>query len=381
MTSVRHTNGLQPARRMTRAGRFVVAAAIAVFASAHPARALEIEAALPERETTTPASLLRSIATAAGVPSERIRATTGDERPHLFVKLGPPDREVDAIAKAALAILGATEAHAQLTSDGTRLHLIACTVADANAPVLPLAGVDAATPALDGGTSATLAAGLDAAKVMPWLVATAKSLDAQQGQFIADGIEVLKWNLGIDIRGDLVEQFEGAVRAAAGERDGRLFATAVVPLRERKAVERALGRLAFGSRFVADTMPSLHQTSTDPGSPYQVKAPGFEGVAFVVAGTDGLLATICEPPVDADWQDAARALAPDDTRRDASGVGVGAAVDVARAAGHIERLVRLLRIDYDASGLARVMRGAGGTATLALRVQDGRLIAWGAWVP
>jgi hypothetical protein len=370
------------ARRHICAGRFAVAAAAVVLTAASPSRAFEVEASVSAERGNAASELLRAIVAWSGIPSDAIRTSPAGDVPYVFVRIGGPrydaDRATDA-ERVALAVLGATEAHAQLSLEGNGLSLIACTIPDPTLPVPPIA--NARTPDMPpgDGVSATFAIHLVPADVLPWIVAISKHLDPQFGQFIQDGIEVLKWNLGIDLRGDVAEQLEGVVRAAAGERDGRLAAVAFAPLGDRNAVERALTRIAFGSRFVAGTMPSLHATSAGH---YEVKAPGFVGQAFVGTDPSGFLATVGESPLEEKaWREHSRALGDRVPRETARAVGARLALQVGSAALHARRLVRLLRLNTDIDGIVKVLRDAGGTASFELRVEDGKLVAWASWLP
>jgi hypothetical protein len=195
---------------------------------------------------------------------------------------------------------------------------------------------------------------------------------------------VLKWNLSLDLKADVLEAFEGRVYALAEERGGGLNVFVAAPLTKVAALQGALDRIALGSALVAGTMPSLVSRARGGDTTYVLSWPGFIGsAAFAIRGSDAL-AYVSEAERQDGWPiEASRTVrAEEDTAGPVAGGGTRSLVlriDCTTAAAHIERVLKAVNVDAGRGDFTAALSEAGGTITLALRVEGADLVAWGEW--
>ncbi|MHC4248022.1 MAG: hypothetical protein ACYS9X_02730 [Planctomycetota bacterium] len=357
----------------------------AVAASAREPEVEIVLARAPDR--SRPAQFLAGLASSRLIPGATVREARRGESPRLFARFRFQDMRLLPMAKRILDAAGLGEVTLQLFPDGDLVRMVASVRVDPRVPP-PFANAPLMAPAMREGDWATAAVRLDAARVVPWAVDVAGRVDEFQGQMLKDALVVAKWNLGLDVEGDIAGSFAGGVRALAA-RGSDDSAALVADLRAAAPLAKALTALSLASRLVGGRGVGLGRARFGEVDGYRVSTPWGSLAPALVLGDGALVASTDPGPMAADPGALCRRLsgAPGDARpRALASVGGGEAC--AAAAFDVLECVRAARDVAGATGLdvsavpaPASVAWADGEAAVAVRVGGEGLQVWGAWTP
>ncbi len=398
---------------------FGFASAIPAFAAAPAAvgpRGPEIEIVLPPApDRSRQAEFLKGMASSRLFPGARVREARRGEAARIFARFRFQDLPLIRPAKRLLEAAGLREVTLQVFPDGDLVRLVASVRVDRRVPP-PLANAPLAVPAMREGDWATAALSLDTARLVPWAVDVAARADEFQGQILKDSLVVAKWNLGLDVEGEIAGSFAGGVRALAARGGGGGDSVAlVVDVRSPDPLAKALAALALGSHLMSGACAGLEPARVGETQAYRIRTP-WPGLAPAIVLRDGaLLASTREGAIGADPDALRRRLSAEvGTRRERAAMStqpatVAGAPDAAyrRVPTAPRALAKIGGGEICAAGVVNVLEGvraaralaraagldqsgfptpaslawADGEAAVAVRAGGEGFQIWGAWVP
>ncbi|MHC5056378.1 MAG: hypothetical protein ACYTKD_16905 [Planctomycetota bacterium] len=353
------------------------------------AREPEVEIVLPRvPDRSPPAQFLAGVASSRLIPGATVREARRGESARLFARFRFQDLRLLPMAKRILDAAGVGEVTLQVFPDGDLVRMVASVRVDPRVPPPFANSPRAAPPAMREGDWATAAVRFDAERVVPWAVDVARRVDEFQGQILKDALVVAKWNLGLDVEGDIAGSFAGGVRALAA-RGSEDSAALVADLRAAAPLAKALTALSLASRLVRGRGVGLGPARFGEVGGYRIRTPWAALAPALVLGDGALVASTDPGPIAAGPGALCRRLsgAPGDERpRALAAIGGGEAC--AAAAFDVLECVRAARdiagaAGLDASGIPAPssLAWADGEAAVAVRVGGEGFQVWGAWLP
>jgi hypothetical protein len=281
------------------------------------------------------------------------------------------------------------EVEAELFQDGRILRLVARVSARVSAPPLPLSnGAPRSLPRVAGRLGAA-SVRVETKLLVPWLLSVLKRMDAQRGQYVADALDVVKWNVGLDARGDVVEQVVGPFDIAVDGAAGTTRARARARVADRERLLAALVRLSGFAYVLGGDRLSVKSVTFEGARGFALSSPALGLHAAVALERRQITAVVSPAAVPADWrrragtQDSPRGAGRWDALALVGPVNrcAHAVIDCAAVCEYLAEVAGSRGAVADAVEMIRAFGRARGSAALAVSVDGADLTLWGAWVP